>query len=68
MEIKNEQLVKEEESTTASAEVALSALDQKIIRQVEVNESGCDPARENSNHMLLHSTTSVITTFPVTPF
>jgi len=35
MEIKNEQLVKEEESTTASAEVALSALDQKIIRQVE---------------------------------
>ena len=66
MEIKNEDLIKEEESTKAATEVESSDLDQKIIRQVEVFEYGSNPESDIFNALPLYSTTSVTTTFPVT--
>jgi len=68
MELKDEQMAKEEETTMVSTESEVSDLDQKIIRQVEVFEldSGC----RNKYHRMLYlcSTTSATTTFHVTAF
>ena len=47
MEIRNEDLIKEEESTKAATEVELSDLDQKIIRQVEYYFSDYNLPRDN---------------------
>lgn len=47
MEIKNEDLIKEEESTKAATEVESSDLDQKIIRQVEYYFSDYNLPRDN---------------------